>query len=255
MNLEVFGGCCRCLRASHAPAHLPTLARPTGPAAWSRSMPASASSPPKSTSSPRTASGMGRMPPACRPSSASPPSSSRLTSRRPAWVSGTAARATKTPHFMCRLGLRPRGSTRLLPRKTILEECTLPSATSLFTHKFVPLLADVAGPVALPLSGAKKHSEDTTSPAFNLFSHLRPGAKLSSSSPCCGTCDGDVTTTWPGSGTGEDVPSPCPAELIHPPRCRGRTQLPTICACFPNIPGKSLRSYWPALLLNPRLLL
>lgn len=97
MNLEAFGSCCRCLRVSRAPAHLPSLARPTGPAAWSRSTPASASSPPKSTSSPRTASGTGRMPPACRPSSASPLSSSRLTSRRPAWVSGTAARATKNP--------------------------------------------------------------------------------------------------------------------------------------------------------------
>lgn len=94
---ETFGRCCGCVRASHATAHLLTLARPVGPAASSRSMPASALSPPKSTSSPRTASGMGRMPPACRPSSASPPSSSRLTSRRPVWVSGMAARSMKTP--------------------------------------------------------------------------------------------------------------------------------------------------------------
>lgn len=94
---ETFGGCCRWVRASHATACLLTLAYPTGPVAWSRSMPASALSPPKSTSSPRTASGMGRMPLACQPSSASLPSFSQLTSRQPAWVSGTAAHATKTP--------------------------------------------------------------------------------------------------------------------------------------------------------------
>lgn len=114
----------------------------------------------------------------------------------------------------------------------------LPLAPSLFTHKFVPILADVAGTVALPLSSAKKHPKDTTLPTFKLFSHLHPGAKLSHSSSCHGTCDRGITTTAPpASGTGGDVPGLCPTELSHPPRCSGRTHLPTICACFPNILG------------------
>lgn len=63
VNLEIWGFLSDAV-VMHGCSMLQKLAHPSGPAALSRSMPVSASSPPRLTSSPRTVSAMGRMPPA-----------------------------------------------------------------------------------------------------------------------------------------------------------------------------------------------